>query len=595
MKLRNYFFGALACLALASCSSDDDAIDSGQEGKDGVACIAVKFEMPGTTTRAWASSESNDDYFAGDKDAEKTVSSAVFFLYKDGVFVKKCDVVSNPETTTDGATLTVERFFEDAHIVIVDDVTPTHILAVLNGSDGLITEINEKSLAEAIAIIKENELEGITAGITMTNSVYVDGSNVITATPINGRIGYGADQTEAENAAKAKPVTISVERVFARVNVTSSSSITNAGTEVDGVTVIPEIKGWWLDNTNKQSYAVKSLTNAYTFALNTGKTELSETNWWNDAKDFRSYWANAAQATESNINKFGHYTWGSANNVDKYCFENINQAYPTQIVVAAVLKEGGVAVDVIQWAGKNFVGATAKTDFYSAVITSNSLNDIKKKETSSPGDPTSITSTDLNLIWNNKTTIQKYKKKGDTEYTPLKDWQSLVSVINTTGYTYYIGGEEVTGTDAEKKQKLIDAVYQRIGTVNFYNGGQTYYFTEIEHEPVYQETDFAVIRNHYYKLTLNSITGLGTPVPNPADPDDDPTPGTPGSDDPTPDPTDPYYPDPDDPNGPDYPDPTDPDPDQPIIPEKPTDNHSAISATVQILKYRVVSQSVNLK
>lgn len=595
MKLRNYFFGALACLALASCSSDDDAIDSGQEGKDGVACIAVKFEMPGTTTRAWASSTDENDYFPGDKNAEKTVSSAVFFLYKDGVFVKKCDVVSNPETTTDGATLTVERFFKDAHIVIVDDVTPTHILAVLNGSDGLITEINEKSLADAIAIIKDNELEGITSGITMTNSVYVDGSNVITATPINGRIGYGADQTEAENAAKAKPVTISVERVFARVNVTSSSSITNAGTEVDGVTVIPEIKGWWLDNTNKQSYAVKSLTNAYTFALNTGKTELSETNWWNDAKDFRSYWANAAQATESDINKFGHYTWGSANNVDKYCFENINQAYPTQIVVAAVLKKDGDAVDVIQWAGKNFVGATAKNDFYSAVITSNSLNDIKKKETSSTGDPTSITSTDLNLIWNNKTTTQKYMKKDDTEYTPLKDWQSLVSVINTTDYTYYIGSDEVTGTNDEIKQKLIDAVYQRIGTVNFYNGGQTYYFTEIEHEPVYQETDFAVIRNHYYKLTLNSITGLGTPVPNPADPDDDPTPGTPGSDDPTPDPTDPYYPDPDDPNGPDYPDPTDPDPDQPIIPEKPTDNHSAISATVQILKYRVVSQSVDLK
>ena len=589
MKLRNYFFGALACLALASCSSDDDAIDSGQEGKDGVACIAVKFEMPGTTTRAWASSTDENDYFPGDKNAEKTVSSAVFFLYKDGVFVKKCDVVSNPETTTDGATLTVERFFKDAHIVIVDDVTPTHILAVLNGSDGLITEINGKSLADAIAIIKENELEGITAGITMTNSVYVDGSNVITATPINGRIGYGADQTEAENAAKAKPVTISVERVFARVNVTSSSSITNAGTEVDGVTVIPEIKGWWLDNTNKQSYAVKSLNSSYTFTLNTGKTELSETNWWNDAKDFRSYWANAAQATVSDIKQFGHYTWGSANNVDKYCFENINQTYPTQIVVAAVLKKDGVAVDVIQWAGKNFVGATAQADFYSAVITSNSLNDIKKKDISSTGDATSITSTDLNLIWNNKTTTQKYRKKDDTEYTLLKDWQSLVSVnINTTDYTYYIGSDEVTGTNDKIKQELIDAVYQRIGTVNFYNGGQTYYFTEIKHEPVYKETDFAVIRNHYYKLTLNSITGLGTPVPNPVDPDEPSTP------DPTPTPTDPYYPDPDVPNGPDVP--TDPtDPDQPIIPEKPTDNHSAISATVQILKYRVVSQSVDLK
>ena len=83
-------------------------------------------------------------------------------------------------------------------------------------------------------------------------------------------------------------------------------------------------------------------------------------------------------------------------------------------------------------------------------------------------------------------------------------------------------------------------------------------------------------------MTLNSITGLGTPVPNPKDPD-----GT--------DPTDPYYPDPTDPNGPDPdPDPSNPDPDQPITPELPEGDHSAISATVNILKYRVVTQSVNL-
>ena len=68
MKLRNYFFGALACLALASCSSDDDAIDSGQEGKDGVACIAVKLVMPGgnitrTEDSKWNGADDNNDVF----------------------------------------------------------------------------------------------------------------------------------------------------------------------------------------------------------------------------------------------------------------------------------------------------------------------------------------------------------------------------------------------------------------------------------------------------------------------------------------------------------------------------------------------------
>lgn len=571
MKLRNYFFGALACLALASCSSDDDAVDSGQ--KDGVACIAVKFEMPGTTTRAWAGSVSTDDYFAGNTDAEKKVTSAAFFLYKGNEYVKM-EKVTDPALSP-GTTLTVEQFFQGNHIVIVDDVAPTHILAVLNGSDDLISNINGKSLSEVYALYENNNLEGISNGLVMTNSVYVDGSSVMKATPINGKIGYGATQDEAKNAANGNPVTIHVERVFARVNVSESATITNNGETIGTTIVKPEIKGWWLDNTNKTSYVVKDLSNTYSFNLNTGESELSETNWWNDASDFRSYWANAYNKDGSVANGFAHYTWGSASKVDKYCFENVYQGNPTQIVVAAVLKDGANAVDVIQWGGQTFIGTNAKDDLFKAIITA-SLSDFTKTPTG--GAATALEASDLKLIWNNKTTIQKYMKTGASEYTKLKDWQSLVTINETTGFTYQNG----SGTTISE-QEIIDAIYQKIGTVNFYNGGQTYYFTEIEHEPVYQETDFAVIRNHYYRLTLNSITGLGTPVPNP----DDTPEGT--------DPTDPYYPDPDDPNGPENPDPTDPDPDQPIIPEKPEGNHSAISATVKILKYRVVNQGVDLK
>ncbi len=591
MKLRNYFFGALACLALASCSSDDDAIDSGQEGKDGVACIAVKLVMPGgNITRAedskWNGDGDNDTYYQAGTGAETVVKNAYFYLF-DGITQIKEVKVEAPTTTSPGTDNTIERFFNNNHIVIVDEKAPTHIIAVLNVSEDLHAVLDGKSLSDFKEVLQSKLLATCdnTNGLVMSNSVYVNGTTVIQETPVAGKIGYGETADDARADAITKPVTIAVERVFARVSLSTESATINQTTLKDVATTVvrPIVQGWWLDNTNKQSYLIKQLDNSYTFNLvSTSSTPLTE-GWWNDASDFRSYWANSYVPGDG---KYGHYTWSSANTVDKYCFENTDPNNNTQLVVAAILQTtDNKPVHLIQWGGQDFastVQETAMNAFFTEVL--KNLGNIKK---STDGGTTklALTTSDLKLIWNNNETTYKYNSE------ELKNWQSLVTIKKVASTKYYNGDTELSDDQA-----IINAIYSNIGIVNYYNGGQTYYFTKIEHEPLYKETDYAIIRNHIYKIALNSITGLGTPVPNPADPDDDLTPETPG-DDPTPDPTDPYYPDPDNPDGPDYPDdPTDPtDPDQPIIPEKPTDNHSAISATVQILKYRVVSQSVDLK
>ena len=88
--------------------------------------------------------------------------------------------------------------------------------------------------------------------------------------------------------------------------------------------------------------------------------------------------------------------------------------------------------------------------------------------------------------------------------------------------------------------------------MQYWNGGRTYYYVELEHNSADANAAFGVVRNHSYKLTLDGIKGLGTPVPNP---------------------------------------------NKVIIPEKPGDDHSEtyISAKIQILSYRVVSQNVTLQ
>ena len=79
--------------------------------------------------------------------------------------------------------------------------------------------------------------------------------------------------------------------------------------------------------------------------------------------------------------------------------------------------------------------------------------------------------------------------------------------------------------------------------------GSSYFYVEVKHDA---ETDLsAVIRNHFYQLSVNSISGLGTPVYDPSEKIE-------------------FF-------------------------EKPTDEEYYIAAKIQILKWNMVSQDVALE
>ncbi len=79
--------------------------------------------------------------------------------------------------------------------------------------------------------------------------------------------------------------------------------------------------------------------------------------------------------------------------------------------------------------------------------------------------------------------------------------------------------------------KTVDDAMKTVNKVKiyFWKGGKTYYYISIRHQGFYgltgngtQDFLFGVVRNHIYKVKLNGIYGLGTPVidPNkPIDPD----------------------------------------------------------------------------
>lgn len=660
MKLRNYFFGALACLALASCSSDDDAIDSGQEVGGKTAFMAVQLTMPGggTTRASWDDGtgyEDNvDNYKEGDL-AEIRVMNAYLFFFKDDQnswgepmnitsLIKSTDNTGSTDTDwTDGEGVSIDKISKT--IIMFENKAetslPSSVVAVLN----LPLELGELPTGLKYSTVSELQQSVIdcstinsssSTGFVMSNSTYLTGTTgsetVVFEQSLAGKlISQGQDVTsltipsgytdasspEGVRAfAEANPVVIPVERVLARVHVNLKETATayvsnddaapsaklymlNGGEVVPTDTkIISVVNGWWLDNTNKETNLGKNLATTYTEIENSWSWK------WNHSEFQRSYWATAKNNEEAaKSTKFAHYDYRHHSLADKYCYENTNQKVSstsqnyTQLVVSANLfidnsgtkeplnlvrhKTVNYEQDAFKvYAMTKLMNQGAETTFY--VQDGTGYRQLK--------------ASDIKFKWN---TSSKTISLDGTE--KLEDYEAIL-VLADEAKEYFSDDKGTTVTFESINQKLLSEV----GPFQYWNRGQCYYYTPIVQFSKASAALNGVIRNHYYDIKINSVTGLGTPVPT--DPEDGDDPGT-EPDDPTyPTPPsgtdpDPVYPDdpeddPDDDDPTDDDDPDDPadDPDKPIIPEKPVDDKvSAIDAQIRILKYRVVSQGVDLK
>ena len=138
----------------------------------------------------------------------------------------------------------------------------------------------------------------------------------------------------------------------------------------------------------------------------------------------------------------------------------------------------------------------------------------------------------------------------------LKLVDGITTVYTITSVNGNQTATEVTAAEANA------ALAKYTETVEYWNGGRTYYFIPIvqnsalkvnpkdpKADPVEYLGLYGVVRNHWYQLTVNSINGLGTAVP---------------------------------------------DPDEVIIPIIPEEKDYYIAAEINILQWKVVTQSVDL-
>lgn len=130
--------------------------------------------------------------------------------------------------------------------------------------------------------------------------------------------------------------------------------------------------------------------------------------------------------------------------------------------------------------------------------------------------------------------------------------KSMLYIKHTSGFYSQVALANTVVFDNADMQAAAQAKIAEYDDLLFWEDGKAYFFTHVEHfGPDAGVNAYGLVRNHFYDITINTIAGLGTPVSDESEP-------------------------------------------EVITPEKPTDLDYNLAARINILKWKVVSQSVDL-
>lgn len=533
--MKHFLYPAILGLVLASCSSQDAPNPTPDTDANGNRYMAINIVA--TSSRA----ETYDD---GEADESQVLDeSYVEFLFFDN------DGNAFDVSTTSGSSTNIVKgtsikdVTEEDHanatnitakkLVVVlssrqDGTVPSQVVAVLNNTGEALSGM------VSLADLKAKTVEACSKSVTvdkadktifmMSNSVYNNGTSDVYATPIEP----GNITTTADAAAK-NPVNIYVERLAAKISygteftkvftLTGTPSKLADGT-TDVGTVYAKIVGWGVYNTAKTGTVLKDIT-GYT----------PTTTWtWNSAEDHRSFWALVKTTLGIGNDKVKYSDMAAAHTASssglaKYAYV-LENTFPTSVtasdntvttydnntgvVFAAELysdQDCKNTLDIAKWLSKYYTTASLKTAIAGYLAKQLYKYTAPDDTEGSKGTWTSISADDILFDVTDGYKVLPALAKNDGAYT--SNWY-----------------EKDSTTPLTKEQ--IDKILQAVPKAEIWNKGKCYYFTTIKHPQTTSSSVPAVVRNHWYKVTVNSIDGLGTPV---YDPDESYAPTIPEGDD----------------------------------------------------------------
>lgn len=545
MKTGKLISIALLSLAMA-CSKEN--VTSNQGGSDANQYMAVDIAMSvGSSTKA------PSDYRDG-SEAESTVNvkNSIFLFYDAyGNFLTSgvisategsVDENGNLKLTTNNQSGYVEKESKAVIVLGPTRLRPALVLAVLNYDN--CDALRNLSLADAHTQVDNRAISTEAGKFTMTNSVYVDGKNIVNATPI-----AASSVKETKEEALKTPVQIYVEREVAKVNMKAKDGLKqtaegkicfetpNAESVLDGVKVSARIvvDGWAANAFNTTSYLVKDVP---TLWLVTNPFA----NWYDEAAK-RTFWAQDPNYSGSEEYVFGrtpedepgtyknvkYLSWNDAaqNKVDSYnyMYENTTDKasarvnggelanVPTILIAAHVetaktgaawerqdiYKFGGLFYtnDALNnYAAEQILKGKLHWEYTTAegLKTASVLPDqVKAKFVANVADNSGSVKVEVEALTAPAEGAKLMKEGEPASVIESADWAKTVEDI--------LNGEN--GFNIAKKELVC------------FKNGMCYYQVPIKHNQAAEDVAYGTVRNHIYELTLSKIAKIGNPVFNP--------------------------------------------------------------------------------
>ena len=561
MKIKHYFGLAVIAAMTASCSSNEDLGTAGSgtgTNEAGVGYVAFNINLPTQSGSSSRAGSGNDQFDAGTpneydvKDATLLIfegSSESTAQFKGAYILNTAPWKDNDQT--DNITTTSATIVKQIDTPASSD--HCYALVVLNKNGVFTVDETAKTitLKDATATFSgtyKNFAESLSEEDLTKNGFYManaplaskaGGTTDPTGAEINTLANLDNKIKETESEAKSAPAQIYVERGVAKVTMQNTSTTpakVDGSTKSDGTSSVDfKITSWVLDNTNKKTYLVRSTDGFGDWtSLFSNSTSLLAANKYRfvgsnavAANLYRTYFAkdanfdqtgNSAALTAGDlvtnpnptfVDKFG-------NDNPQYCFENTFDAacqkdqYTTRVLIKAQLNSG-------------------KT-FYVFNGDQNTIYPIDKVK-----DEIKKYYLIENEAWikaNVTPAPTKSEVDGDDLDVKISDDAGKVSI---TSISFKSG---VTVSSSATVPTNYDEVLKRIGSIDEYKNGESYYFVRIKHfgddmtpwnkdettkpstssiYPVDHQAGnylgrYGVLRNNWYDIAVEGVKGLGSAV-----------------------------------------------------------------------------------
>lgn len=543
MKIKHLFGLAVIAAMTASCSSNNDLVNGGNgssEVENGTAYASFKINLP-TTSGTRAVPDGTPDFNEGTA-AEYEVKNGTILIF---------------DATTD-------KFVTSADLGTMNPWTDVNENGVTTAAIATVqlTNVSVKGTYKALVLLNNNTADDATKKVTLptTADTYATWSkdaskaNADNYVSLNGIFManapmYKDETTEpttlvdikgvyaSKEEAQANPATtIYVERGLAKVTMkdfeTKGYSIGD-GTTYAGATV--KIEKWQLDVTNKSTFPVHQIGGLSSTTTGFAKIWSTPRFYDGDNKTFkRVYWgvdpnynnadyqdlANCKTAFKMIENNDVTGAAGEAN--PQYCLENtfdlnnMKQGQTTRVVFKAVFTPNGF---------------TAPATFYKIGNNTAIWKEANLKQ--------QIKTVALNVMG---ITTPEEQAKYDV------DLSKGTNISGVAGHQHLVKAENITysgeATSSKVNPAAITAINEKLGLsaetgISTYLNGEAYYIARIKHfnemtpwtpGTAYSSENekflgrYGVLRNNWYELSVNKVSGLGYPdVPEvkPTLPDDE--------------------------------------------------------------------------